>query len=77
MLAHYAGVYQVMQDVFQELGVTEVPTVGTPFDYNLHEAVMRQASDEHEEDVVCQEFAKGFMVGDKLIRPAMVAVSAG
>jgi molecular chaperone GrpE (heat shock protein) len=35
--------------VFAELGMEPVPTVGAPFDYNVHEAVMRQPSSEHEE----------------------------
>jgi GrpE len=38
-----------LQAVFAELGMEPVPTVGAPFDYNVHEAVMRQPSSEHEE----------------------------
>ncbi|KAG5190456.1 heat shock protein GrpE [Tribonema minus] len=77
VVAYYKGVYNAMHTVFKELGMEPVPTVGHPFDYNLHEAVMRQPSAEHEEDLVSQEFTKGFTVGGTLIRPAMVAVSSG
>ena len=63
-------------DAFAGLNVTKVETVGIEFDYELHQAVMQLASDEHEEGIVCQEFAPGWMCGEKLIRPAMVAVAA-
>lgn len=43
----------------------------------LHEAIMRGDSDEYEEDIVIEEFRKGFKLGDRLLRPSMVKVSAG
>ncbi|KAK3036217.1 hypothetical protein RJ639_030373 [Escallonia herrerae] len=43
----------------------------------LHEAIMREDSAEYDEDVIIQEFRKGFKLGDRLLRPAMVKVSAG
>ncbi|KAK2966001.1 hypothetical protein RJ640_011619 [Escallonia rubra] len=43
----------------------------------LHEAIMREDSAEYEEDVIIQEFRKGFKLGDRLLRPSMVKVSAG
>ena len=76
VVEHYKGVYAKMQAVFSELGMQPIKTVGEPFDVNMHEAVMRMASD-LEEDVVCQEFTKGFTVGGVLVRPALVAVSTG
>ncbi|KAF4367391.1 hypothetical protein F8388_025809 [Cannabis sativa] len=45
--------------------------------FGLHEAIMREDSDEFEEGVVLQEFRKGFKLGDRLLRPSMVKVSAG
>ena len=74
--AYYENVFKIMEDAFSALGMEEVPTVGSPFDFNFHEAVMRQAS-ELDEDVVCAEFAKGYLVGERVVRPAMVAVSMG
>jgi molecular chaperone GrpE len=45
--------------------------------FQLHEAIMREESVEYEDGVVIQEFRKGFKLGDRLLRPAMVKVSAG
>lgn len=73
--AEYKQAYQMILDVLSELGVEEVPTLGAEFDYELHQAVMQKPSDEYEEGTVCEEFQKGFKIGDTLIRPAMVAVA--
>jgi hypothetical protein len=43
----------------------------------LHEAIMREDSNEYEEGIVIEEFRKGFKLGDRLLRPSMVKVSAG
>ena len=43
----------------------------------VHEAIMREESSEVHEGFIVAEFRKGFMIGDKLLRPAMVKVSAG
>jgi molecular chaperone GrpE len=45
--------------------------------FQLHEAIMREESVEYEDGVVIQEFRKGFKLGERLLRPAMVKVSAG
>ena len=74
--AEYKEVYQMLLDTFEKLGVKQVETVGTEFDYEVHQAVMQRPSDEYEEGIVCDELQKGFIVGDKLIRAAMVAVAA-
>mmetsp|Transcript_62816 Transcript_62816/g.182224 ORF Transcript_62816/g.182224 Transcript_62816/m.182224 type:complete len:251 (-) Transcript_62816:57-809(-) len=73
--AEYKEAYQMIMDVITSLGVEEVKTVGTEFDYELHQAVMQKPSDEYEEGIVCEEFQKGFKIGDTLIRAAMVAVA--
>jgi molecular chaperone GrpE len=49
--------------------------VGSPFDPNLHDGIMREANNEVPDGTVLEEFRKGFMIGDKLLRPAMVKVS--
>ena len=74
--AEYKEVYQQVMAKIGELGVEEVPTVGIEFDYEMHQAVMQKPSDEYEEGIVCEEFQKGFKLGDTLIRAAMVAVAA-
>ena len=74
IVAEYKGTYDKILDCFAELNVTKVETVGAEFDYELHQAMMQMPS-EFEEGIVCQEFAPGWICGDRLIRPAMVAVS--
>lgn len=49
---------------------------GTPFDPEFHEAIMREPNNEVPDGTVLQEFRKGFKIGDKLLRPAMVQVQA-
>jgi|TARA_B100001142_G_C14146924_1_gene582924 molecular chaperone GrpE len=73
--AAYQGTRDMILKVFTDLGVSEVETVGAEFDYEVHQAVM-QIPSEYEEGIVCGELAKGFMLDDKLIRAAMVSVSA-
>ena len=73
--AAYQETYQQILDIFAELGVEEVATLGTEFDYEVHQAVMQKPSEEYEEGLVCEEFQKGFKVGDTLVRAAMVAVA--
>lgn len=43
----------------------------------IHEAIMREESSQYAEGVVIEEFRRGFMLGDKLLRPSMVKVSSG
>lgn len=45
--------------------------------WKLHEAIMREDSTEFEEGTIIDEFRKGFKLGDRLLRPSMVKVSAG
>jgi molecular chaperone GrpE len=74
--AEYKAAYQMILDTIEKLGVTEVETVGKEFDYQIHQAVMQMPGTEYQEGICCQEFQKGFMMDDTLIRPAMVAVAA-
>jgi molecular chaperone GrpE len=76
IVSDYKATYDKILDCFVQLNVTKVETVGAEFDYELHQAMMQMPSDEFEEGVVCQEFAPGWVCGDRLIRPAMVAVAA-
>lgn len=69
------GLYKQMVDILKGLGVDAVPTVGSPFDPALHDAIMREPNDEVADGTVLQEFRKGFRMGERLLRPAMVKVS--
>ena len=51
------------------------PEPGTPFDPNLHSAVMQQPDDQYSEPTVTQLLQKGYTLGDRVLRPAQVAVS--
>ncbi|CAJ2671937.1 unnamed protein product [Trifolium pratense] len=73
----YQSIYKQFIEILNSLGVEPVETVGSPFDPMLHEAIMREDSDEFEEGIILQEFRKGFKLGDRLLRPSMVKVSAG
>ncbi|RZC83308.1 hypothetical protein C5167_046100 [Papaver somniferum] len=73
----YQSIYKQFLEVLGSLGVVSVETVGHPFDPLLHEAIMREDSEEFEDGIILQEFRKGFKLGDRLLRPSMVKVSAG
>lgn len=68
-------VYRQIMDALREEGAVPLETVGKPFDPHFHEAVMQEESDQYESGIVIEEFQKGYMLKDKLIRPAMVKVS--
>lgn len=71
----YKTTYEMMLQAFHDMGVEEVQTIGTEFDYQVHQAVMQKPTDDYEEGIVCEEFQKGFKCGDQLVRAAMVAVA--
>lgn len=73
----YQSIYKQFMEILNSLGVVPVETAGNPFDPLLHEAIMREDSNEYEEGIVIEEFRKGFKLGDRLLRPSMVKVSAG
>ena len=64
-----------LNGVLESLGVVPVATVGQPFDPHVHEAVATEQSDEFEPDTVTQEIQRGYRIGEKLLRPAMVKVA--
>ncbi|KNA12889.1 hypothetical protein SOVF_121270 [Spinacia oleracea] len=73
----YQGIYKQFVEIMRSLRVAVVATVGKPFDPSLHEAIAREESEEFKEGIVTQEFRRGFLLGDRLLRPAMVKVSSG
>ena len=62
-------------EVLAKLGVTEIDALGKPFDPQLHNAVMHVEDEEIEESTVVEVFQKGFIMGDKVLRFAMVKVA--
>ncbi|KAL5777092.1 hypothetical protein ACOSP7_010018 [Xanthoceras sorbifolium] len=73
----YQGIYKQFVEIMKSLQVAAVPTVGKPFDPALHEAIAREDSEEFKEGIIIQEFRRGFLLGDRILRPATVKVSAG
>lgn len=62
---------------FENLGVEELDAVGKPFDPDLHEAMAQEPSEDVPEGHVIRQWKAGFLMGEKLLRPATVVVSAG
>lgn len=70
-------VQTMLLDTLQRSGLTPVDAVGQPFDPNQHEAINRMPSEEVAADHVLFQSRRGYVLGDKLIRPAQVVVSTG
>lgn len=68
-------IYRQMMDALKAEGAFPIESVGKPFDPYYHQAVMQEASDQYESGIVIEELQKGYMLKDKVIRPAMVKVS--
>ena len=68
-------IYTQLNEALKKLGVREMEALGTPFDPNFHHAIKQAADTEYEEGMVCQVFQKGYLIGDRVIRHAMVAVA--
>ena len=76
--AYKKGVELTMQElvkIFSSLGVEVFGNPGDVFDPNLHNAVMHTESEEFPENTITQVFQKGFKLGDKIVRFAMVQVA--
>ena len=67
--------FSQLQKALEQMGVKEIAEVGVEFDPNLHNAIKQMDDTDFEENKVCQIYQKGYLLGDRLIRPAMVAVS--
>ncbi len=68
-------IYDSFMETLKGLGVEEIESDGAEFSPNLHQAVQKIASDEVESGKIAQTFAKGYKIGDKVIRFAVVAVA--
>jgi molecular chaperone GrpE len=65
-----------LNEVLESLGIQPIASVGERFDPHIHEAVVTEPSDKYEPDTVTEELARGYRIGDRLLRPAMVKVAA-
>jgi molecular chaperone GrpE len=72
------GVRLTLQQLLQTLnkfGLSSFESVGKPFDPAMHEAMLVVETDKHEPNQVVEEFQKGYLLNDRLLRPATVSVS--
>jgi len=72
----YQGIYKQLVDCLKQLGVSPMRPEGEQFDPNLHEAVMREPTDEYPEGTVIEELRRGYILGELVLRHAMVRVAA-
>lgn len=67
-------IYTQFSDIFKKMGVEAFGEKGESFDPNLHNAVMHIEDENEEESKIADVFSKGYKLGDKILRPAMVKV---
>jgi molecular chaperone GrpE len=67
-------VLKQMTDAYEKMGVKPIDRLGEKFDPNLENAILQGTEDEGEPGTVCQVLQKGYMIGDKVLRHAMVKV---
>ncbi|MGV2938165.1 nucleotide exchange factor GrpE [Mesobacillus sp. LC4] len=68
-------VYRSLLDALKNEGVEVIEAVGKEFDPHLHQAVMQAEDENYGPNIVVEEFQKGYMLKDRIIRPAMVKVN--
>ncbi len=69
-------IFKQFQQVLEHEGVEPMDVIGQPFNPEFHQAIMQVESDEHEEGVIVEEVQKGYIMKEKVLRPAMVKVSS-
>ena len=70
-------IHRQMTDLLRQRGVTPIETTGADFDPRVHQAVLHEVSTEHREGEIMEEFRTGYMLGERLLRAAMVKVAKG
>ena len=73
----YQGLYKQLVDVLKQQGVAPMRVIGQQFDPGLHEAVLREPSDQQKEDIIIEELQRGYHLDGKVLRHALVKVSMG
>jgi len=72
----YQSIYKQFVESLKRLGVAPMRAEGKPFDPYLHEAVMREPTAEHPDGTVIEELMRGYLLGERVLRHAMVKVAA-
>ncbi len=73
----YQGLYKQLVEVLKQLGVAPMRVIGQTFDPSLHEAVLREPSNEINEDIITEELQRGYHMNGRVLRHALVKVSMG
>ena len=68
-------IHAKLNDLLAKYGVRPIEAVGADFDPNVHQAVIHEESGDHREGQVMSELRKGYMIGDRLLRPSLVKVA--
>jgi molecular chaperone GrpE len=68
-------IHAKLHDLLRKQGIRPIEAIGAEFDPNLHQAVAHEASPGHRDGEVIGEMRRGYMIGDRLLRPAMVKVA--
>jgi molecular chaperone GrpE len=68
-------IHKQMLDLLRKRGVKPIEALGAEFDPNFHQAVIHEASADHREGEVMEELQRGYLLGERLLRPAMVKVA--
>mgnify|MGYP000753358761 CR=1 FL=1 len=68
-------IHRRLLDLLARFNVRPIETIGRPFDPTLHEAFAVEPTDEYEENTILDEYHRGYMMGDRLLRPARVKVA--
>jgi molecular chaperone GrpE len=69
-------IHRRLLDVLRKRGVSAIEALGTDFDPHVHQAVSQEVSPEHRDGEVIEELRRGYKLGDRLLRPAMVKVAS-
>ena len=72
----YQGVFKQLLECLKRVGVAPMECEGKEFDPTFHNAIMREPTDQHPEGTIIQEFQSGFMLGDRVLRHAVVKVAS-
>jgi molecular chaperone GrpE len=68
-------IYRKMKGILESEGVEPIPAEGGNFDPNFHEAISHEESNDHDEGEILEVVQQGYMIGDRVLRPAVVRVA--
>ena len=68
-------IFKNFKDVLEKAGLSEITALGEEFDPNIHNAIMTDSNSGYESGKVCEVVQKGYMLGERVVRPSMVKVA--